>query len=178
MKEDRDASKAASSHKHSSPKKLKLALFTVSSSRSRDPKMSDESGEIAKELCKKAGHVFSHEIIDDSKPIIRLKVLKALFEDGSDAAILMGGTGLAPRDVTIEAITPLLDKTLNGFGEIFRTMSYESIGTPALMSRAIAGTTDSKLVFCLPGSPDAAKQGIHLILNELPHAVFIASSKP
>ena len=63
--------------------------------------MSDESGEIAKELCKKAGHVFSHEIIDDSKPIIRLKVLKALFEDGSDAAILMGGTGLAPRDVTI-----------------------------------------------------------------------------
>ena len=171
-------SKAASSHKHSSPKKLKIALFTVSSSRFRDSKMSDETGDIAKEICKKEGHAFSHEIIDDSKPVIRLKLLRALFEEGCDAAIFMGGTGLAPRDVTIEAIAPLLDKTLSGFGEIFRMKSYESIGTPALMSRAIAGTMDAKLVFCLPGSPDAAKMGVHLALNELPHAVFIASSKP
>lgn len=173
-----DASKAASSHKHSSPKKLKIALFTVSSSRSRDPKMSDESGDIAKEICKKEGHGFSHEIIDDSKQIIRLKLLKALFEEGCDAAIFLGGTGLAPRDVTIEAVTPLLDKTLSGFGEIFRAMSYQSIGSPALMSRAIAGTMENKLIFCLPGSPEAAKMGVHLALNELPHAVFIASSKP
>lgn len=161
-----------------SPKKLKLALFTVSSSRFRDSKLTDETGEIAKGLCKKSGHDFSHEIIDDSKSMIRLKVLKALFEDGNDAAILMGGTGLAPRDVTIEAISPLLDKILDGFGEIFRTVSYQSIGTPALMSRAIAGTMDSKLVFCLPGAPDAAKLGVPLALSELPHAIFIASSKP
>lgn len=174
----RGTSKAASSHKHASPKKLKLALFTISSSRSRDPKKIDETGAIAMKLCKRAGHEFSHEIIDDNKQMIRLKVLKALFEDGYDAAILMGGTGLAQRDVTIEAITPLLDKTLNGFGEIFRILGYESIGTPALMSRAIAGTTDSKLIFCLPGSPDATTTGMRLVLNELPHAMFIANSKP
>ena len=104
--------------------------------------------------------------------------MKALYDDGDDAAIFMGGTGLSPRDVTIEAVTPLLDKLLDGFGEIFRKISFDSIGSPALMTRSTAGTIENKPVFCLPGSPDAAKLGIELVLKELPHAVYIASSKP
>jgi molybdenum cofactor biosynthesis protein B len=70
----------------------------------------------------------------------------------------------------------LLDKRLDGFGEIFRRQSYDSIGSAALMTRAVAGTLESKLVYCLPGSPDAAKLGMQLVLKELPHAVFIAKS--
>lgn len=171
-------SHAAESHKHESPKKLKISLFTVSSSRFRDSKLKDDTGEIALQICEKAGHDCSLAVIDDSKSMIRLKLMKALYEDGSDAAILMGGTGLSPRDVTIEAVSPLLDKKLDGFGEIFRRMSFDSIGTPALMTRSIAGTIENKPVFCLPGSPDAAKLGVELALKELPHAVFIASSKP
>ncbi|MHB1867667.1 MAG: MogA/MoaB family molybdenum cofactor biosynthesis protein [Nitrososphaerales archaeon] len=177
-KHNHHTSHAAASHKHESPKKLKIALFTVSSSRFRDKKLTDETGEVALDLCKKAGHQCSLSIIDDSKSMIRLSLMKALYEDGNDAAILMGGTGLSPRDVTIEAVSPLIDKLLDGFGEIFRKISFDSIGSPALMTRSTAGTIENKPVFCLPGSPDAARLGIELALKELPHAVYIASSKP
>ncbi|MDA4111158.1 MAG: MogA/MoaB family molybdenum cofactor biosynthesis protein [Thaumarchaeota archaeon] len=173
-----EKSAAVTSHRHDSPKKLKIALFTVSSSRYRDPNLDDDSGEIAKDLCQKAGHAFSHQIIDDSKPMVRLSLFKSLYENDCDATIFLGGTGLSPRDVTIEAVLPLIDKRLDGFGEIFRQLSYDSIGSAALMTRAIAGTIDSKLVYCLPGSPDAAKVGMDLVLKELPHAVFISKSKP
>ena len=150
----------------------------MSSSRFRDKKLSDETGEVALNLCKKAGHECTLTIIDDSKSMIRLNLMKALYEEGKDTAILMGGTGLSPRDVTIEAVTPLLDKQLDGFGEIFRKISFDSIGSPALMTRTMAGTIENKPIFCLPGSPDAARLGVELALKELPHAVYIASSKP
>ncbi|MDA4129282.1 MAG: MogA/MoaB family molybdenum cofactor biosynthesis protein [Thaumarchaeota archaeon] len=171
-------SQAAASHKHASPKKVKVALFTVSSSRFRDSALRDESGEIAKDLCEKAGHEYSHRVIDDAKSMIRLSLFKALYEDNSDAVVFLGGTGLSARDVTIEAILPVLDKRLDGFGEIFRRLSFDSIGSAALMTRAIAGTIESKVVYCLPGSPDAAKLGMELLLKELPHVVFILKGTP
>lgn len=169
---------AAQSHKHEAPSKLKIALITASSSRFRDKSMKDESGEIAVEICKRAGHECTLEVVDDKKSMIRLHLLQSLFSNGADAAIILGGTGMASRDVTIEAVAPMLDKQLDGFGEIFRRISYDEIGSPALMSRSIAGVMENKPVFCLPGSPDAAKVGVTLILKELPHAVFIANSKP
>lgn len=161
-------------HKHHSPKKLKIALFTVSSSRFRDARLPNESGEIAIKACKAAGHECTHEIIDDDKLMIRINLLKALYEEMSDAVIFVGGTGLSPRDVTMESVAPLLDKHIDGFGEIFRKLSYDSIGTSAIMSRALAGTMGEKPIFCLPGSPDAAELGMDLTLKELPHVVFIA----
>jgi molybdopterin adenylyltransferase len=171
-------SSSAEDHKHSSPKRLRVALFTVSSSRFRDSSLKDESGDVGMNLFRESGHEVNHAIIDDDKSMIRLSLMKALFEAENDCAVFLGGTGLAPRDVTIEAVTPLLDKQLDGFGEIFRRLSYDTIGTPALMTRALAGTVGSKIVFCLPGSPNAAKLGVELLLKELPHAAFIASSKP
>ena len=167
-------SRAAQSHKEASPKKFRVGLFTVSSSRFRDKSVRDDSGEIARQHLEKAGHDFLYSIIDDSKPMIRLTLYKSFETDHCDAVIFLGGTGLSPRDVTIEAIAPLLDKTLDGFGEIFRKLSFDSIGTPAIMTRAIAGVVDSKVVFCLPGSPDAANVGMDLILKELAHAIYIA----
>jgi molybdopterin adenylyltransferase len=167
-------SKSATSHKESSPKKLRVGLFTVSSSRFRDKTLRDDSGEVAREYLEKAGLDFTYSIIDDSKPMIRFSLYNSFLNDDCDAVIFLGGSGLSPRDVTVEAITPILDKKLDGFGEIFRKLSYDSIGSPAIMTRAIAGVIDSKIVFVLPGSPDAAKFGMDLILKELPHAVFIA----
>ncbi len=108
--------------------------------------------------------------------MIRFSLYRSLVTDSCDAVIFLGGTGLSPRDVTVEAISPLLDKTLDGFGEIFRRLSYDAIGSPAMMTRAVAGVVDTKVVFCLPGSPDASTVGMDLILKELPHAVFIARS--
>ena len=173
-----EASHAAETHKSHSPRKLRIALITVSSSRFRDMSLRDDSGEEALSICRKAGQDALLELVDDDKQMIRLHVLRALFEESADAVILMGGTGLSPRDVTIEAISPLLDKRLDGFGEIFRKLSFDSIGSPALMTRCISGTLDDKPVFCLPGSPQAAKLGVELALKELPHMVFIAGSKP
>jgi molybdopterin adenylyltransferase len=167
-------SEAASSHKKASPKKFKVALYTVSSSRFQNKTLRDESGEIAKATLEKAGHEFQYALIDDSRPLIRFSLYKSLTEDQCDVVIFLGGTGLSPRDVTFEAVAPLLDKTLDGFGEIFRRLSYDSIGSPAMMTRAIGGVVDSRVVFCLPGSPDAASMGMDLILKELPHAIFIA----
>jgi len=129
-------------------------------------------------MCKRAKHDAILELVDDDKQMIRLHALRSLFEESADAVILMGGTGLAPRDVTIEAIAPLLEKTLDGFGEVFRRLSYDSIGSPAVMTRCIAGVIGSKPIFCLPGSPDAVSLGVELILKELPHAAFIAASPP
>ena len=174
----REASHAAESHKHQAPTRLRIALITVSSSRYRDPAIRDDSGEKAREICKKAGHNALLEVVDDEKQMIRLHLLRSLFEEDAEAVILMGGTGLAPRDVTIEAVSPLLEKRLDGFGEIFRRLSYDSIGSPALMSRTLAGLIGNKPVFCLPGSPQATKLGVEMALKELPHAVFIANSKP
>lgn len=167
-------SRAATSHKEASPQQIKVALYTVSSSRFKNKSLHDDSGEIAKQLLEKAGHDYLYSIIDDSKPMIRLSLYRSFEEERCDAVIFLGGTGLSPRDVTIEAIEPLLDKTLDGFGEIFRRLSFDTIGSPAIMTRAVAGVVDSKVVFCLPGSPDAAKTGMDLILKELPHAVYIA----
>jgi molybdopterin adenylyltransferase len=170
----RHESKAAASHKEASPKNFKVALFTVSSSRFRDRSLGDESGEVGKRYLEKSGHDFLYSVIDDSKPMIRLSLYRSFLDEQCDAVIFLGGTGLSPRDVTIEAIAPLLDKTLDGFGEIFRRLSYDSIGSPSIMTRAIAGVVDSKVVFCLPGSPDAASIGMDLILKELSHAIYIA----
>jgi molybdopterin adenylyltransferase len=169
-------SAAASSHKESSAKKLKIALFTVSSSRFRDRNLKDESGDVAKRSLGEAGHECLYSIIDDCKSMIRLSLYQSIVTDDCDGVIYLGGTGLSPRDVTFEAVSPLLDKTLDGFGEIFRRLSYDSIGSPAVMTRAIGGVVDSTVVFCLPGSPDAVKLGMDLIMKELSHAVFIATS--
>jgi molybdenum cofactor biosynthesis protein B len=89
-----------------------------------------------------------------------------------DAVIFCGGTGIAPKDVTIESVQPFLEKTLPGFGEIFRRLSYDKVGSAAVMSRAVAGVAKGKALFCIPGSPDAVQVSVEtLILSEAPHIV-------
>ncbi|MEX2689657.1 MAG: molybdenum cofactor biosynthesis protein B [Candidatus Njordarchaeum guaymaensis] len=162
-------------HKKSAPKKISFAIFVVSTSRykliSKGKKFEDKTGDIITSLINKANYSVIHrEIIPDDVSFIRKSLLKATKLMEADVIIFAGGTGLSPKDVTLEAIYPLLNKDIPGFGELFRFLSYQEIGSSALLSRAIAGIYKEKVVFCLPGSPNACKLALEkLILPEIGH---------
>ncbi len=172
--------KAPEKHRHEAPKKVDVSLITVSSSRysemHRKGNAKDESGDIAERLILRSGHnIVSRALVEDNSKMIARELLRSIYKTDSDAVILIGGSGLAKRDVTIETVRPLFEKEIEGFGEILRLLSYRKIGAAAMLTRATAGTVKGKLVFCLPGSPDAVRTGMQFILPELPHAVYIAA---
>ncbi|WP_297418994.1 MogA/MoaB family molybdenum cofactor biosynthesis protein [Thermococcus sp.] len=161
-------------HKRKAPRRFKFAVVTVSDTGSRGEK-EDTSGRFLLEELEKAGHEkVYYTIVPDEKMEIVGAVVNA-FRAGADVLVTSGGTGIAPRDITIESIRPFFDKELTGFGEIFRFLSYDEIGTAAVMSRATGGVIKSSgramAVFCLPGSLGAAKTGIKIILNEAGHVL-------
>ena len=170
-------------HKEAAPKKLGFAVIIISSSRSKalEARMQvvDESGDLIVELLKAAEHsVFMRQLVPDSRGVVEAAVMKALQSRHVDAVVTCGGTGINPLDVTIETVYPLLDKELPGFGELFRSLSYDEIGSAAVMSRAIAGVTRGKAIFCLPGSPQAVRLCLErLILPEVGHIVLHARGK-
>jgi molybdenum cofactor biosynthesis protein B len=162
-------------HKAGAPKKLGFAIFTDSTSRYEQMKKGvvpkDASGDLIESLLENAGHaVVLRKTISDDQALIKESVTEAKSRGEVDAAIFCGGTGITHSDVTIETMSPLLEKTLPGFGEIFRKLSYNHIGSSAVLSRAVAGVTDGKAFFCIPGSPDAVKICVEkLILPESGH---------
>ena len=170
-------SETTKKHKAEAPKKLNFALIVCSSSRYEEMKagktVEDPSGELIAKLVEDGGHkVIYKTIIPDNSAMIRIELKKLVSDREVDAVIFCGGTGISPSDVTIETVTPLLEKTLPGFGEIFRWLSYQEIGSAAMLSRALAGTVEGKAVFCIPGSPQAVRLCIEkLILPEAPHIV-------
>jgi molybdenum cofactor biosynthesis protein B len=177
-------SETARRHKAEAPKKLNFAVIICSSSRYQELKarkpVDDPSGDLIVETLQKAGHtVVFREIVPDDKVLIGKYVSKALGMDKVDAIILCGGTGISPKDVTIEAVRPLLIKTLPGFGELFRKLSFDEIGSAAVLSRALAGVADQgKAVFCIPGSPQAVGLVLEkLILPEVGHILKHAREK-
>ncbi|RLI20247.1 molybdenum cofactor biosynthesis protein [Candidatus Bathyarchaeota archaeon] len=123
-------------------------------------------------MLKKAGHTLVfRRIIPDEKVLIEKSVRQALKSD-LDVVVFCGGTGIAPSDITIETVSPFLEKVLPGFGEIFRSLSFDQIGSAAILSRAIAGVAKGKVFFCIPGSPNAVKLCFEkLILPEVAHIV-------
>jgi molybdenum cofactor biosynthesis protein B len=170
-------SESTRKHKAEAPARLKFGIFTCSTSRylhsKRGEEFEDVSGDLIEKLLKNAGHqVILRRLIPDNSVLIRQGVKRALASPDLDAAVFCGGTGIAPSDVTIETVSPLLEKTLPGFGEIFRRLSFDEIGSAAVLSRAIAGVAKGKALFCIPGSPDAVKLCMEeLILPETPHVV-------
>ena len=168
-------SKVAELHRHMSPKILGISIITCSTSKFEQQKTGgrpdDKSGDIIESLVSKAGHrVERRRLISDSKPMIRREVRKVLSSRRTDALIITGGTGLSPRDVTIESVSSVLEKEIPGFGELFRKISYDKIGAAAMLTRAIAGSSKGKLIVCLPGSPDAVETAMRkLILPEIGH---------
>jgi molybdenum cofactor biosynthesis protein B len=134
---------------------LNLALLTISDTRTADD---DKSGAVLRRLIGEAGHkVHEQCIVPDDKYQIRAQVSQWIADDAVQVVITTGGTGLTGRDGTPEAVHPLLDKVIEGFGEMFRVLSYESIGTSTLQSRTLAGTANGTFVFCLPGSSGACR---------------------
>lgn len=134
---------------------LNIAVLTVSDSRTEE---TDKSGQLLVSRLDKAGHrLHEKSIAPDDIYKIRAIVSRWISEDSVQAIITTGGTGLTGRDGTPEAVRPLLDKEINGFGEMFRVLSFEVIGTSTLQSRAVAGVANGKFVFCLPGSSGACK---------------------
>lgn len=170
-------SESTRKHKAEAPKKLAFAIFTVSSSRyqqlKKREKVEDESGDLIESMLKKAGHtIMFRRTVSDDRAMIEEGVCSALFSEGLDATIFCGGTGIAPTDVTIETVSPFLEKVLTGFGEIFRRLSFDQIGSAAVLSRAMAGVAKGKVVFCIPGSADATQLCVErLILPEAAHIV-------
>jgi molybdenum cofactor biosynthesis protein B len=143
-------------------------VVTVSDTRTLE---TDSGGALAAELLAGAGHpLVRREIVKDEPAAIADTVRRGLAEEGVGALLLTGGTGVAPRDVTPDAVEPLLERVIPGFGEIFRALSYEEIGSAALLSRALAGIAAGRVVFVLPGSRGAVRLGLEkLVLPELGH---------
>lgn len=147
---------------------IKCKVITVSDTRTE---ADDKSGKTIMELLEAAGHyTANYVIVKDEIKEIQTELLK---NTEAQAIILNGGTGISPRDITIEAVAPLLTKEISGFGELFRMLSYtEDIGAAAMLSRAIAGTVSERAVFAMPGSTGAVMLGMKkLILPELSHVI-------
>jgi molybdenum cofactor biosynthesis protein B len=157
-------------HRATAPSSLTVAVITVSDTRTE---ATDESGRLIRELAVGAGiNVAMSRILPDEPEDVRKLLLKLLEDDQIDGVILNGGTGIATRDRTYEAVSVVIERRLDGFGELFRALSYEEIGSAAMMSRAVAGLAGRKVIFSLPGSTSAVRLAMEkLILPELGHLV-------
>jgi len=168
---------ARTPHGRAAPSPARCAIVTVSDTRGpRD----DRSGDLAAKLVEAAGHrVARREWTRDEPAAIRRVVRAALGARDVDVVILTGGTGVAPRDRTPESVRPLLERELEGFGELFRARSYDEVGTAAWLSRAGAGVARGRLVVYLPGSPAAVKLALRaILLPEIHHLLLLLGRHP
>jgi molybdenum cofactor biosynthesis protein B len=134
---------------------LSIAVLTVSDSRDES---TDKSGPLLVHYLTEAGHRLAEKaIVPDDKYRIREVISRWIVDEGLQVVLTTGGTGVTGRDGTPEAVEPLLDKIIDGFGETFRALSYQTIGTSTLQSRAIAGVANGTYIFCMPGSSGACK---------------------
>ncbi len=159
---------STSLHKKDAPDNIKLAVISVSTTRSLSE---DKSGAWIKKQAKKEGHeVVIHQTVTDEINAIRELTEHITQKICPDAIIMSGGTGISPKDVTIEAVKPLFEKELTAFGPLFAQLSFEEIDSAAILSRATAGIINQSMVFCMPGSIKACKLACNaLIFPELGH---------
>jgi molybdopterin adenylyltransferase len=150
---------------------VRAAVLTVSDTRTVD---TDKSGLLIKNALEEGGHAVVHyAIMKDEPELIRESVIRLVDGRECDAVIINGGTGISPRDGTYEAVSSLLERTLPGFGELFRMLSWEEVGPAAMLSRAVAGMRGRTLIFSTPGSSNAVSLAMEkLILPELKHLVY------
>lgn len=170
-------SETTSKHKAEAPKSINFAVIICSTSRYKEytetGRLNDPTGDLIVQVLRDNGHkVTVRKIVTDKKEEIQKIVLRTLKSRKVDAIITSGGTGISPRDVTIEAVQSLLEKDLPGFGEIFRALSYREIGSASILTRALAGVSNGKAIFCLPGSPHSVSLALkEIILPEVGHII-------
>ena len=157
-------------HKKKAPIKVSCGVITLSDRFSNDEegKEKDLSGKYLIEELGKKYDVDGYTIIPDEKDVLK-NTIEEMIDSGIELIITTGGTGLESRDITIETIEPLFEKEIKGFGEIFRAISYEELGAGSLLSRATAGIYRKTLIFAMPGSPNAVKTGLSIIIDEIGH---------
>lgn len=165
------------SHRAYAPGRLGFGVVTVSDSRTE---ADDTGGAAVRRLAEGAGHrVVDRRIVRDEVEAVRAAVGEMVWLDGVDVVVLTGGTGVAPRDVTPEAVEALVERRVEGFGELFRWLSFREVGAAAMLSRAGAGVIAGRAVFWLPGSPAAVELAMReLILPEAGHLVSQARRGP
>ena len=161
---------------HQGERRARCLVITVSDTRTS---VSDTGGPLVADLLRSHGHeVVGQKLVKDDIAAIRSATLEGVEDKGVDAVLLTGGTGISPHDVTPEAILPLFDRSLPGFGEAFRQLSFAEIGPAAVLSRACGGAVGATLVFALPGSPDACRLGVDKLVGPLlSHALATLSPK-
>ena len=166
-------SQTVQQHRNESASQIACGVITVSDTRTLE---SDLGGQTIADLIEKAGHqLVCREIVPDEPTTVRDMIAKLAATDPIDILLITGGTGIAARDQTPEAIGPLLTKTLPGYGELLRMLSYQEIGPAAMLSRAAGGLIGSTVVLTMPGSPAAVRLAMEkLILPELGHLVMLA----
>lgn len=143
---------------------IRIAILTVSDTRTEE---TDKSGKLLSNRLTQAGHRLAEKcIVPDDIYQIRAVLSRWIADSEINAVITTGGTGLTGRDGTPEAVSPLLDKEIEGFGELFRSLSYQDVGTSTVASRALGGVANGTLVFCLPGSSGACRMGWDALLNQ------------
>ena len=164
-------SESVRQHRESAPETIRAAVLTISDTRTPE---TDTGGDVAEEFLSGAGHeVVAREIVRDEATSIRNTLIDLLARSDVDAVVTTGGTGISGRDTTYEVVDRMIEKKLDGFGELFRMLSYEEIGAAAVLSRAVAGTVGTKLVASLPGSRNAVRLGVgKLLVPEIAHIVF------
>ena len=164
-------SESVRQHRESAPETVRVAVLTISDTRTPE---TDTGGDVVEEAMLGVGHeVVAREIVRDEASAIRLNLVELLARSDVDAVITTGGTGISARDTTYEVVDRMVEKKLDGFGELFRMLSYEEIGAAALLSRAVAGAVGTKLVASLPGSRNAVRLGMEkLLATEIAHIVF------
>lgn len=163
-------SNSTEEHRQAAPKMLRFSVITISDTRTID---TDHSGKRIVDSMTRAGHeMLQRCIVPDEPDQIASQVVLLCEHPSLDVLLLTGGTGISPRDRTPEAVAPLLEIQLPGFGELFRMLSYDEIGPATMLSRALAGRRGKVLIFCLPGSMAAVGLALDKILiSELPHLV-------
>lgn len=149
-----------------------VACFVITVSDTRDAS-TDRSGAAIKGMLEEAGHaVAGYEIVKDEPEDIRALLARAMAADGVDVVLVNGGTGIAPRDGTYEVVSGVIEKRIDGFGELFRFLSYQEIGAAAMLSRAVAGAVGQRIVVSMPGSRGAVETAMkNLLLPQLGHMV-------
>ncbi|ADP76940.1 molybdenum cofactor synthesis domain protein [Methanothermus fervidus DSM 2088] len=160
-------SKSMLQHKKEAPKKVTCAVITLSDSIKN--KKQDKSGKILINALNEKHIVKEYHIIPDDSKMLK-SLIKKLAND-VDVIFTTGGTGISNRDITIETLREIFEKELEGFGEIFRYESYKRLGSGVILTRSTAGIYNKTLIFALPGSPNAVKLGVNLIIDELGHFV-------
>lgn len=157
-------------HKDHAPSSIGCMVITCSDTRTPD---TDTSGRLICKLIGERGHtIVGHHLVKDDPAQIQLWIARGTADDRVQAILINGGTGISRRDSTFEAVDEMLEKRLDGFGEIFRLLTYQEIGSPAIMSRATAGVIKGRILFSVPGSEIAVRLAMEkLILPELGHLV-------